>query len=89
MTTREEFMESVRARVGDDTSDEALAFVEKMASTYDELTADRGEDWRQKYEENDAMWREKYRNAFFNTPAEQARETKKPSEKINFKDLFE
>lgn len=65
--TMEELMESVRTRLGDDQSDEALALLEDISDTYGDMqsrTTD-GEDWKKKYETNDAEWRQKYRDRFF------------------------
>ena len=66
--TMEELMESVRARLGDDQSDEALALLEDISDTYGDMQARTagGEDWKKKYETNDAEWRQKYRDRFFN-----------------------
>lgn len=62
----EEIMSTVKARVGEDTSDEALAFVEDISDTLSSMQQNSGEDWKRKYEENDAEWRAKYRDRFFN-----------------------
>lgn len=65
--TRDEILESVRSRLGGDTSDEAIALVEDIADTLTDLdnrTKD-STDWKKKYEENDASWRAKYRDRFF------------------------
>lgn len=87
---RDEFMGLVRSRVGDDTSDEALAFVEKMATAYDEMAVKNdGEDWEKKYHENDEMWRAKFRDRFFNSPADQRAPQEKTADTITIKDLFQ
>ena len=62
----EEIMSAVKARVGEDTSDETLAFVEDISDTLFSMQQNNGEDWKKKYEENDADWRAKYRDRFFN-----------------------
>lgn len=69
--TQEQFMESLRARIGDDTSDEALTFIENMSDTYNDLSNQVKEsgNWEQKYRENDTEWRRKYKDAFFKTPS--------------------
>ena len=62
-----EIMESVKARIGEDTSDEALAFIEDISDTlndYDSRVSEAG-DWKRKYEENDSSWRKKYQERFF------------------------
>lgn len=65
--TIEELMESVRNRLGDDQSDEALALLEDISDTYGDMQSrtSGGEDWKKKYEDNDAEWRQKYRDRFF------------------------
>ena len=65
--TMEELMESVRARLGDDQSDEAIALLEDISDTYGDMQSRTSgtEDWKKKYEENDAEWRQKYRDRFF------------------------
>lgn len=68
--TREQLMESIRNRVGEDTSDEALAFIENVNDTIESMTADKNTDWKAKYEENDAAWRQKYKDRFFNSSSE-------------------
>lgn len=62
-----DFMSLIKAKVGDDTSDEAIKFLEDITDTYNDLENKNSgtEDWKQKYEDNDKMWREKYRSRFF------------------------
>lgn len=68
--TKEQLMESIRNRVGEDTSDEALAFIENVNDTIENMSNDKNTDWKAKYEENDAAWRQKYMDRFFNTSSE-------------------
>lgn len=67
--TKDELMGAIRARIGEDKSDEAISLVEDISDTFDDIqskaTSD-GTDWKAKYEENDATWRQKYRDRFFN-----------------------
>lgn len=56
-------MTMITARVGEDTSDEAISFMEDVTDTlndYESKLAGDGTDWKTKYEENDKQWREKY-----------------------------
>lgn len=88
--TREEIMEAVRARIGDDTSDDAIAFVEDVSDTLEYMSADAGENWKEKYEENDRNWRQKYRDRFYNPDTskdEDEPEVEKPQYK-SYEDLF-
>lgn len=88
---REEYMTLVRNRVGDDTSDEALAFVDSMSRAYDEMANnDAAAEWERKYHENDEMWRNKYKERFFGEPIQPKVEPKKDpvNTDISIKDLF-
>lgn len=63
---KEEILEMVRSRIGDDVSDEAISFVQDISDTINDYEERIGtEDWKSKYEENDAEWRRKYMDAFF------------------------
>ena len=68
--TKEQLMESIKNRVGEDTSDETLAFIENVNDTIESMTTDKNTDWKTKYEENDAAWRQKYKDRFFNSSSE-------------------
>lgn len=65
-STRDEFTEALRKRIGDDDSEEATQFIANMCDTYDELSADAANTstWKSKYEQNDKEWRRKYRERF-------------------------
>lgn len=91
----EEIMEEIRRRIGDDTSDEALAFVENVSDTLSDLDAKAKDttDWEAKYTENDTAWREKYRARFFEAGTESAPEVtdpepEEPVKKLTFDELF-
>ena len=99
---REKFFEAVQNRIGEDTSDEAIAFIEDMTDTYNDLetrAAGDGVDWKQRYDELDEKWKKKYAHRFFSgggtmraalqeEPEEEATDDV-PGEKITYKDLFE
>ena len=86
--TIEELMGAVRARVGEDTSDEAIAFVEDVSDTLTALS--NAEDWKKKYEDNDAEWRKRYQDRFFNSDKPDDSEPKPDPEpkKLTFDELF-
>ena len=90
--TTDEVLEAVRARVGDDTSDEALSFIEDIKDTltdYESRAKSDGIDWKQKYEQNDKEWRTKYRERFFSgVPTGGVEEPEETEEKLTFNDLF-
>lgn len=59
------FNELVKKLVGEDTSDDALKAIEDLTDTYDNLSKKDDTDWKAKYEENDAKWRQTYKDRFF------------------------
>lgn len=93
--TKDELLEIIRGRIGDDTSDETISFIEDITDTlsdYEEkATKSDEEDWKTKYEENDKMWREKYRERFFSKEVEKEDEDFSDDEvkSLSYDDLFE
>lgn len=69
--TNEEIINAIKARIGDDVSDEALAILEDVTDTlndYGRRVSESG-DWERRYNENDASWRRRYRERFENAPS--------------------
>lgn len=95
--TREEILEGVRARLGEDVSDEAIGFLEDITDTLTDLearAAGDGEDWKTRYEENDANWRRRYTERFYSPEPEQEETVIDSTEQVDespkhFEDLFE
>lgn len=93
--TREEILEAVRARVGEQTDDETITFLEDVSDTLTDLeTRANGdaEDWRTRYEENDREWRRRYTERFFNAdpePKPEPNPNPEPEKPSRFEDLFE
>lgn len=88
--SKDELIEKVRKYVGDRTDDETIEIIEDISDSIDSSDAD---EWKQKYEENDKMWRDKYVSRFYekkedelDTPTEHEEEEK---EYNSFEDLFE
>ena len=91
--TREELFESIRARVGEQTDDETISFLEDVTDTLADLETrakDDGENWEQRYKDNDAEWRKKYTERFFSSDPTPPPEPKEPPETTpkTFEDLF-
>lgn len=93
--TQQEILESLKARIGDSTDDDTLAFIEDVTDTltdYETRVSD-STNWKEKYETNDAEWRKRYRDRFFGNPENEVvetdsvveTETEKP---MTFEDLF-
>lgn len=88
--TKNELIEKVRKYVGDRTDDETIEIIEDISDSIDSSDAD---EWKQKFLENDKMWRDKYISRFLekkedelDTPTEHEEEEK---EYNSFEDLFE
>lgn len=95
---KEEFMKQLNDIVGDNTSDEALSFLENASDTIEDLSKQVTEagDWKKKFETNDANWRQKYRERFAqpSPPREEPDDTideedDDQTEELTFENLFE
>lgn len=90
---KEEILEAIKTRVGEQTDDETISFLEDVSDTFTDLEtrASGGEDWKTKYEENDKSWRERYTNRFFSKepePDPKLDPEPVPEVKKTFSDLF-
>lgn len=90
--TREELITSLQSILGetpDDTGIELLENVSDTLSDYENRINENG-DWKNRYEENDKNWRQKYTDRFLNNdPAEEEkREQEEYNMPTSFDDLF-
>lgn len=68
---KDQFFESIKKQIGTDSSQETIQFLEDMTDTYNSMEkqiAGDGVNWKQKCEELDKSWEEKYRSRFFSNP---------------------
>lgn len=65
-TTMEDLLQRVSENFSDPTSDISLGLMEDIRTAAENTTI----DWKQKFENNDKEWREKYRSAFFSSPTQ-------------------
>lgn len=66
--SREDFFARLQARIGTETSDESITFLEDMTDTYNDLERRAngdGIDWERKYHELNESWKKKYTHRFF------------------------
>lgn len=94
--TKEEIMEIIRKRIGDSTTDADIKIIEDVSDTladYEAKIKGDGVDWKTKFEENDAAWRQKYKDRFFSDltdykelDEDEARTNKK---ELTYESLFE
>lgn len=99
--SKTEILESIRNILGDNTSDDALTLLEDAEDTLTDFETKAAPDpdavdWESRYRENDAAWRQRYKDRFFSdvvdTPAGNevydVPEEEKPGP-TRFEDLFE
>ena len=97
--SKEEFMNRLQERIGEDTSDEAMTFIEDMTDTFNDMetrsSGNNDEQWKQKYDELDKSWRKKYKDRFFNSETnpddakrEQKDDIKDDGKEKTYADLF-
>lgn len=93
--TKDELFEAIKNKFAEDDSEETISLIEDITDTINDyntrLSSDT--DWKTKYETNDAEWRKKYKERFFNSagnneddvPTDDVPEQNK---KLRFEDLF-
>lgn len=88
--TREEIMSQLQSIIGEDTSDETLAFIQDVSDTLgNDNSAQRITQLETQLEDQDKEWRKKYRDAFFTgKPDESLDEEEHENKPKRFEDLF-
>lgn len=89
--TREEILESFKSRLGENTDDETISFLEDITDTLDDFEKRAngdGTDWKSKYEENDENWRKKYTERFFSDEPNPEPKLEPDNTPRTFSDLF-
>ena len=88
--SKDELIEKVKKYVGDRTDDETIEIIEDISDSIDSSDADK---WKQKFEENDKMWRDKYISRFLEKKEDErdtlAEHEDEEKEYNSFEDLFE
>ena len=85
--TKEEIMTDFKNYIGEDTSDNVLAFTENLSDTLDSMSSNNdAEHWKRKYED----MRKQYRDRFFNNkPVDEDDYDRDDEPKpLRFEDLF-
>jgi hypothetical protein len=85
--TLQEITTAMNTLLGDAPTDEGLALLEDITDT---MNANDNENWRQKYEDNDAQWRKRYKERFMNPPENPEDDPNKEGTKVSrsYDDLF-
>lgn len=97
--SKDDLMSKLKVVVGENDSDDAISLLEDFTDTFNDLetrtTNKDSEDWKQKYEENNKAWREKYKSRFYDTVTnpekvkdEQTDDVQDDGTETTFDDLF-
>ena len=86
----DQILANVSAIIGDNNSDEALTLLEDIQDTFNDKD---NTDWKQKYEQLDNDWRNRYKERFLtgNTDLDPPNDDDEPSEPekpLTFENLF-
>ena len=95
---REEYFGAIRGVIGERSDPEAIQFLENMTDTYNAFEQNAqgdGIDWKQRAQEIDKSWAERYRQRFLRgdggngyTPDKKSSSSEYQAENIDFADLF-
>ena len=91
--SKDELITMISQRIGEDNSDEAITLLEDISDTltdFESKTAD-STNWKEKYEENDKEWRDRYKERFMNGDAPDDKpfdEDDEAPKRYSFEDLF-
>lgn len=83
---RDVLIQRIASVLSDPESDDSLSLIEDVTDTLDAGSSD---DWKTKYEENDAAWRKRYKERFLKKPEKEPEiEDDEKEEKKTYDDLF-
>lgn len=83
---RDELIQRITGVLSDPESDDSLSLIEDVTDT---LEAGSSNDWKTKYEENDAAWRKRYKERFLKKPDNEPEiDDDETEEKKTYDDLF-
>lgn len=94
VVSKEDLIKRFAEKFTGDTSDEVIQLTEDLTDTLEDFIArvEDKEDWKTKFEENDANWRKKYKDRFLE-PSDNEEEIHEQDEdentNVTFNDLFE
>ena len=81
---RDELIQRITSVLSDPESDDSLSLIEDVTDTLDAGSSD---DWKTRYEENDAAWRKRYKDRFLKKPDKEP-DIEDKEEKKTYDDLF-
>lgn len=94
VVSKEDLIKRFAEKFTGDSSDEVIQLTEDLTDTLEDFIArvEDKEDWKAKFEENDANWRKKYKDRFLE-PSDNEEKIHEQDEdentNVTFNDLFE
>lgn len=72
VVNKDTIMERLRENFNDNDSDDVLGLLEDLTDTLNDYQSrlEENGDWKERYEQNDREWRQKYKDRFFNNDPE-------------------
>lgn len=95
IVSKEDLIKRLSEKFGDDNSDEVIQLTEDLSDTLNDFDSriNDTEDWKTKFEENDNMWRKKYKDRFLDSSDNNDNESHEQDDdentNVTFNDLFE
>lgn len=95
IVSKEDLIKRLSEKFGDDNSDEVIQLTEDLSDTLNDFDSriNDTEDWKSKFEENDNMWRKKYKDRFLEPSDSNDNENHEQDDdentNVTFNDLFE
>lgn len=95
VVNKDTIMERLRENFNDNDSDDVLGLLEDVTDTLNDYQSrlEENGNWKERYEQNDREWRQKYKDRFFNNepePDPEPEPDKDPEQTtpITFEELF-
>ena len=95
IVSKEDLIKRLSEKFWDDNSDEVIQLTEDLSDTLNDFDSriNDTEDWKSKFEENDNMWRKKYKDRFLEPSDSNDNENHEQDDdentNVTFNDLFE
>ena len=95
IVSKEDLIKRLSEKFVDDNSDEVIQLTEDLSDTLNDFDSriNDTEDWKAKFEENDNMWRKKYKDRFLEPTNSNYNESNgqggDENTNVTFNDLFE
>lgn len=95
IVSKEDLIKRLSEKFADDNSDEVIQLTEDLSDTLNDFDSriNDTEDWKSKFEENDNMWRKKYKDRFLEPSDSNDNESHEQDDdentNVTFNDLFD